>query len=220
MSKITLSKPVLLYLYGYPGAGKTHFARQFCERVNAAHVHSDRIRYELFEEPRFDSQENKIVEQITNYIGGEFMDASLSVVYDMNAATLAERRRLRDMARKENVQPVLIWFQVDADTAFNRSTKRDKRRADDKYSASLDRNTFKSIASRMRNPERTEDYIVISGKHTFDTQFSAVIRKLYEQGLVKQDEASKKIVKPGMVNLVPNLQAGRVNNSRRNIFIR
>ena len=55
-------------LYGFPGAGKTYFARQFCENVQAAHLQSDRIRSELFEEPRYDKRENEIVSQLMNYM--------------------------------------------------------------------------------------------------------------------------------------------------------
>lgn len=220
MSKLTLTKPSLILLYGYPGAGKTHFARQFCESIQAAHVQADRIRYELFEEPRFDDQENEVVSHLMAYMAEEFLNAGISVVYDMNAMRVAERRTLRDMARKAKAQPVLIWLQIDLESAFARAIKRDRRKADDKYAMPIDRTSFEAIASRMQNPGRAEDYIVISGKHTFGTQRSAVIKKLYDMGLLSAESASSQVVKPGLVNLVPKPDAGRVDPSRRNITIR
>jgi predicted kinase len=220
MGKLLLNKPTLIMLYGFPGAGKSYFARQLCDDISAAHVQGDRIRFELFEEPRFDQQENDIVNHLMEYMTEEFLNAGISVVYDMNAARLSQRRVLRDLARKVRAESSLIWFQIDTESAFDRSSKRDRRKADDKYAPALDRPTFDNLSSQMQNPAPTEDYIVISGKHTYTTQRSAVIKKLYDFGLINPDAATSKVVKPGLVNLIPNPLAGRVDNTRRNISIR
>lgn len=217
--KLNLAKPTLMLLYGFPGSGKTHFARQFTEHVNAAHVQGDRIRFELFEEPRYDRPENDIVAHLMNYMTEEFLHSGISVVYDMNASRMSERRAMRDMARKHKAQPVLVWFQIDTESAFARTQQRDRRKSDDKYASPLDRSTFENLASRMQNPNSTEDYIVVSGKHNFLTQRNAVTKKLYDMGLLTT-ELTTKVVKPGLVNLVPTPAAGRVDNSRRNIVIR
>jgi predicted kinase len=220
MSKLILNRPTLILLYGYPGAGKTYFARQLCQEISAAHVQGERIRYELFENPAFDRQENDVVNHLMEYMAEEFLSSGVSVVYDVNAARAGVRRSLRDMARKAKAQPLLVWFQIDPETAFARTIKRDKRKADDKYAASLDRNTFDSLSQGMQNPTPLEDFMVISGKHTYPTQRSAVFKKLYDVGLLSPDGANSKLVKPGLVNLVPNPAAGRVDQSRRNILIR
>lgn len=206
-------------LYGFPGAGKSYFARQFGEHVQAAHVQGDRIRSELFENPLYDKDENKVVTQLMDYMTHEFLQAGLSVVYDMNAMRLSQRHTLRELARKIHAQPLLIWLQIDTDSAYARVSKRDRRRSDDKYSAPIERSTFDDIVTHMQNPGMVEDYLVISGKHSFNTQASAIIKRLRELGLLTA-EANVKVVKPGLVNLVPNPTAGRVDMSRRNIVIR
>jgi predicted kinase len=218
MSKLYPSKPFLLMVYGYPGAGKTYFSRQFSENVQAAHMQADRIRGELFEAPRYDKQENEVVMQIMDYMTEEFLSAGLSVIYDVNATRTAQRHALRDLAFKYHVHPILVWFQMDAETAFGRNVKRDRRRADDKYAAHWDRTTFDSILSHMQNPTVSEDYTVISGKHLFNMQQSAVISKLRNNGVLTQEDASSRVIKPGLVNLVPT--QGRVDMTRRNISIR
>jgi predicted kinase len=224
MAKITPVKPLLVQLYGYPGAGKTYFARQFAEHVQAAHVQDDRIRYELFEQPRYDKQENDVITQLMDYMTGEFLSAGISVVYDTNAMRASQRMALRDMARKSHAQSLLIWLQIDAEGAYGRTTKRDRRRSDDKYAAAMERSNFDAIAGRMQNPMNTEDYIVVSGKHVFKTQMSAVVKRLHELNLISSDEALTQVVKPGMVNLIPhnggNSANGRVDMSRRNIMVR
>lgn len=207
-------------LYGFPGAGKTYFARQITEHLQVAHVHGDRIRGELFETPRYDKEENEVITQLMDYMTGEFLNAGLSVIYDVNAVRGNQRRILREMARKHHVQPVLVWLQIDADSAYARTQTRDRRRSDDKFAGPSDRGTFERLAGSMQNPQN-EDYIVISGKHTFGTQLSALMKRLRELGLVPaNNEVGAKVIKPGLVNLVPSQVAGRVDMTRRNIMIR
>jgi len=219
MQKVIPNKPLLILLYGYPGAGKTYFARQLVEQLQAAHVHGDRIRSELFDEPRYDREENEVIAHLMDYMTGEFLNAGMSVVYDTNAMRLTQRRALRDLARKSGAQPLLIWQQIDLESAYIRASKRDRRKADDKHSPAIDRATFDRIASGMQNPQN-EEYIVISGKHVFGTQISALVKRLQELGLVTLNDTSAKLVKPGLVNLIPKPIAGRVDMSRRNIVIR
>lgn len=220
MQKLPLNKPTLILLYGYPGAGKTYLARQLCEDLSAAHVHGDRIRSELFENPRFDKQEGEIISHLMEYMAEEFLRAGMSVIFDMNASRVTLRRELRELARKAGASTTVIWLQIDLESAFTRSMKRDRRKADDKFAGPIDRSTFDQQTSRMQNPTPTEDFMVISGKHSYQTQRNAVIKRLYEHGLINPDAVTSKMVKPGLVNLIPNPLAGRVDNSRRNIVIR
>lgn len=219
MNKTTLQKPLLIALYGYPGSGKTFVARQLTNIIQVAHVHADRIRAELFEEPRYDKQENIVVTQLMNYMSQEFLNAGVSVVYDVNAMRANQRFSLRELARKSEAEYLLVWIQIDADSAYVRTQNRDRRTMDDKYSAFHNEETFTEVLNSMQNPT-TEDYLVISGKHSFATQKSAIMNRLYQTGLIGGDGVQNSLAKPGLVNLVPNPQAGRVDLTRRNINIR
>lgn len=220
MAKKILNRPAFILLYGFPGAGKTFFSRQLCEELQLAHIQDDRIRHKLFEQPRYDKQENDIVQQLMTYMAEEFLRAGMSVIYDTNASRLSHRRIMRDFARHLKAQPILIWLQIDPETAYNRVASRDRRKTDDKYASPLDGNTFEHIIQGMQNPTNTEDYIVLSGKHTFATQKNMFMKKIYDLNLISPDTTSSKVVKPGLVNLVPSPQPGRVDQSRRNIIIR
>jgi predicted kinase len=220
MTKIVPSKPLLILVYGFPGAGKTFFARQLSEQFVAVHIHADRIRTELFEEPTYSKEETHVVNSIMQYMAGEFLNAGVSVVYDTNALRIAQRRMLRNLAVKSNAETILAWVQIDPESAFARASQRDRRKLDDKYSRPMDKAGFDTFASGMQNPQPTERYQVISGKHIFTTQKSAMLRHLLDRGLINLDSTAGQMTKPGMVNLIPNSAAGRVDMSRRNITIR
>ncbi len=220
MEKILPQSPVLVLLYGFPGSGKTYFSRQFSIEVQAAHLEEDRIRHELFEKPRFTQQENYALGRIMEYMAGEFLDAGISVVYDTNAMRVAQRRNLRDMARKHKSGVITVWFQVDPDTAYIRNAKRDRRKADDRFAAGYGPDSFRELASHMQHPELTEDFIVISGKHSFPSQLGGVIKKLADMHIVKHDAAARKMVKPELTNLIASHQPQKDEDGRHNIVLR
>jgi hypothetical protein len=78
---------------------------------------------------------------------------------------------------------------------------------------------FDRQISGMQNPQ-SEDYLVISGKHTFATQKSAIVSRLYQMGILVSNAVQTSVTKPGLINLIPNPSMGRVDLSRRNINIR
>ena len=217
MSKITTTKPLLIMMYGLPGAGKSHFASELAKTMNAAHVQADRIRYELFEKPRYDQQEDEIVSHLMEYMAEEFLNAGVNVIFDANSIRLVQRRALRDSARKHKAETLLIWLQIDQETAVQRIAHRDRRRNSDKYARPYTKTTFKQAVGAMQRP-KNEDFVVVSGKHTFNMQRTALVKKLYAMGVVNSDNVSANVAKPGLVNLVP--AAGRVDMQRRNVVIR
>ena len=218
MSKLVLNKPLLLVLYGLPGAGKTTFARQFCEAVQAVHIQADRIRAELFEKPRYDKAENQVVDHLVDYMMQEFLNAGVSVVYDAEVVRSGQRRVLREVARKAHAQYMLAWFQIDVESSFGRISKRDRRTIDSKYARDLNRTEYDAYIAAMQHPGKDEDFVVLSGKHSFAMQRSPLMKRLFELNMINAENVSSGVIKPGMVNLVPD--AGRVDMSRRNITIR
>lgn len=219
MNKVVLAKPTLICLYGYPGAGKTYVARNLIDSLQVAHVNADRIRAELFQTPRYDAQENAVVSHLMNYMTEELLSAGVSVIYDTNLLRLAQRRRLREMAARFKVSYLLIWIQIDPESALYRTQNRDRRTYIDKYAQPHTPASFNATVGAMQNPQ-SEEYLVISGKHNFTTQKSAIINRLYQMGLATSDQVQHNVAKPELINLVPNPLAGRVNFSRRNISIR
>lgn len=219
MTKVSLSKPALICFYGYPGSGKSYVARNLEDKLEISRVSADRIRHELFRRPRYDTQENAIVAHLMNYMTEEFLRTGVSVAYDINASRIGQRRKLRELARRHHAKYLLVWLQTDSENAFARTQRRDRRTQDDKYTEEQTKVSFDQQVSLMQNPQPDEDFLVISGKHTFVTQKNAILNRLYQLGLVDAGSVQTHVVKPELINLVPNPQAGRVDYSRRNISI-
>lgn len=221
MAKITSTKPVIILPYGYPGSGKTYFSSQLGEFINIAHLNSDKLRHELYEKPTYSRQENETVDKLMQYLAEEFLRAGASIVFDANLSRIGQRRQLQAIAKQHQAISFVAWFQIDIESAFLRIAKRDKRKTEDRQAVPHDRSSFDDYIKLMQNP-KNEEYVVLSGKHTFNTQKSAVIKKMYEMGLISAENATSQVIKPGLVNLVPTqqLRAGRVDEARRNIVIR
>ena len=220
MNKPTFAQPVIVYMYGLPGSGKSFVSRQLSEALGMAHISSDRLRYELFEEPLYDKTEHLVLTNLMNYMTELFIDAGSSVVYDLSTSRISDRKELRALAKRKGAKELMVWVQIDADTAYARSTNRDKRKIDDKYSKNLSKSQFENFMKGMQNPQQ-ENYVVVSGKHVFSSQKNTIIRKLIENGSLSIQESYSTIAKPEMINLVSRAQAqvGRVDYSRRNINI-
>ncbi|HEX5456733.1 MAG TPA: AAA family ATPase [Candidatus Saccharimonadales bacterium] len=222
-SKIEAKKPFILILYGYPGAGKSTFARQFAGEIhNTIHIHSDKIKAELgaiLQRKGADSP--YIYGPLTEYMVKEFLASGFNVILDVSLPKKTDRRAIKNIALMSHARLITVWAQIDADSAFDRLRKRDKRKINDKYSRAYTRSEFESIINNSQNPDG-EEYVVISGKHTFKTQKQAVFKKLEELKLISAGQAATKKIRPEMVNLIPQSLrgGGRGDIKRRDITIR
>jgi predicted kinase len=212
--------PIIIYFFGIPGSGKSYVAHQLSNLTGAAHISAERLRYELFETPQHDKSEHQLIGQLMNYMTEEFIKSGVSVIYDMSASRLTDRKAIRELAKKLHTKELVIWLQVDIDTAWARSKKRDRRKAEDKYASDLTPDLFKQYVRIMQNPNN-EDYLVVSGKHQFNSQKNAILRRLLDMNVLKIESLTPHIPKPELTNLVSRaqVQSGRVDYSRRNISV-
>ncbi len=178
MKHLQLTPPLLIITMGYPGAGKTFFARQFAELYGLARVSEDRIRYELFEEPLFNKDESEIISRVSESMLEEIMKTERTIVYEGSFLTLKERKRVYQLANKAEYRTLTVWLQTDVETSAQRAMNRDRRNIDSKYSFSIDKATFESLKNQLERPQENETAVVISGKHAFKSQCLTVLRKI------------------------------------------
>ena len=215
------NQPVFVFMYGLPGSGKTFVARQLCQLLGMAHINSEQLRQELFEKPIYDASEQRIVKHMMLFMAEQFLKTGTSVVLDISVNKVGERKVLREFARKLNVKDMLVWIQLDIDSAWARCEARDHRTYDDKYSEHFTKKMFESFIQGMQNPTE-EKALVLSGKHLFNSQRTSLLRRLYEMGVLNEGSIDQKIAKPELINLVSRAHTttGRADYSRRNVIIR
>ena len=190
--------PILYMTLGLPGAGKTYFAKQYAAKQGVPLIDVEWLRYDLFEDPRYDTSEDKVLANLTDYMAEQFLSAGLSVVVDGLNSTRVRRHDLRKMARKYKVAPLVIWVQTDTNTAFERAHNRDRRNPYDKYAREFGDDEFERESMRTKQPQH-EDYVVISGKHLFRNQMNAVLRRLAT--VVVSEKKPKSVSLGGRVDL-------------------
>lgn len=178
MKQLQLSPPLLIITMGYPGSGKTFFARQFAELYGIARVSEERVRFELLENPQFNDDEADIIGRITHYMIEQLMQTKQTIVCEGAFAKNKERRELQELAKTHGYRTLTVWLQTDIDTAFQRANKRDRRNLDSKYAFSLDRATFANLKDRLERPGEKEVAVVVSGKHAFKSQNLTVLKKI------------------------------------------
>lgn len=178
MKQLQLTPPLLIITMGYPGSGKTFFARQFAEQYSLARVSEDVIRFELFEKPLYNTDESEIIERIIQYMLSELYKTNQTIICDGLFLTKSERFDIMNLAKKQGYRTLTVWLQTDIQTSVLRSASRDRRNPDDKFSFNMDHSTFTDIKNRLQRPDDKEQSIVISGKHAFKSQSLSVLRRI------------------------------------------
>ena len=85
--------------------------------------------------------------------------------------TESERTAMRNLARKYGYEPALIWVQTDVATIRQRLKMQYK-------SLSKAKSAYDLAVTEMEAPTDVERPIILSGKHTFETQTRHVIAGL------------------------------------------
>lgn len=178
MKSLSLSRPLVFMVIGIPGSGKSFFARQFAETFSAPLVSMDYIRHTLVPESNYTSEEDEVIGELAEAQLSELLKTERSIVIDGGVNTVAGRQSVATLAKKRGYGLLTIWVQTDQGSAELRSTRRSKRRKGDNLNASMSQSAFAAYTKAFEAPARREDYVVISGKHTFATQVRVVLKKI------------------------------------------
>lgn len=154
------SKLRAVLVFGAPGSGKTTFAEKFAKKFNLAYYDLDEIRekYDFSEETIL-----AILEIITR--------SKQSIVIEGCLRTEKERTEARNVLREHGYKPALVWVQTDFATIKMRLKKRYRtlKKAKEVYDKAVE---------ELEAPADFERPIILSGKHTFETQTKHVLSGL------------------------------------------
>lgn len=154
------SKPRALLVFGAPCSGKTTFSEKFAKRFDLAYFNFDEIR-----------EEHRLTRKMTLLIIELLTRTGKTLVIEGGLGTEKERAEVRNVLRVSGYEPALIWIQTDIATIRLRMKMRYK-------SVSKARDVYDSVVEGMEAPSEIEKPIILSGKHTFETQTRHVLAGL------------------------------------------
>ena len=154
------SKSRALLVFGAPCSGKTTFAEKFAKKYKLAYYDLE----ELAEEHGFSHEEILV-------ILSQILKTKQTILIEGWLEKEQDRIVMRNLLREHGYEPALIWIQTDIATIRNRLKSRFK-------SVGRARDFYEAAVSEIEAPGENEHAIILSGKHTFETQAKHVVTGL------------------------------------------
>jgi predicted kinase len=102
-------RPILILLVGAPGTGKSRIARRLGAALNVQVVESDRIRKQLFAEPRYTGGEHAAVYGWCHTLVRSALVVGRSVIFDATNLEERVRRRIYAIADACDARLIILW---------------------------------------------------------------------------------------------------------------
>ena len=154
------TKPRAILVFGAPCSGKTTFCEKFSNRFKAPYYNLTSLR----EEAGFTEKQIHVVLEAISKTGQ-------NIVIEGGIDTESERKTVGKLLKSCGYNPALVWIQTDINTIKSRlkSKFRSPTKAKDEYDAKV---------GLMEAPTDYEKPIILSGKHTFNTQLAHVLSQI------------------------------------------
>jgi predicted kinase len=156
-----MSRPKLYIFIGYPGAGKTTVAKLIAEQTGAVHLWADHERHKMFPNPTHSHEESVQLYEYLNHRAAECLAAGEDVVFDTNFNYYEDRQKLREIARINNADEVVIWLNTPLEVARKRAVCVPE--LINGYMWEMTEEQFENIVSKLEPPRKNEKVIKIDG---------------------------------------------------------
>lgn len=154
------SKPRAILVFGAPCSGKTTFAEKFASKFDLAYYNFDEIR----EQYRLTRKNMLLIMELIGRTGK-------TIIVEGGLNTEKERAEMRNALRASGYEPSLVWVQTDIATIRMRMKVRYK-------SVAKAKEMYDVAVNTMEAPAEVEHPIILSGKHTFETQTKHILAGL------------------------------------------
>jgi predicted kinase len=181
-----MTNPLLIVFLGFPGSGKTYFAKHLAEELHAVILNSDALRVSMFGSPETiehirNSHPARLYDDVfgaMDYATRQTLRAGHTVIYDAQQTKRKNRRNIEKIAHESGAVPILVWIKTRKKTALLRGQEREASDDSHQYSAEKMEFLINRFDSVTDLPEPDEHTIEINGEQPFELQFASFKQQL------------------------------------------
>ena len=154
------TQPRALLVFGAPCSGKTTFCEKFAKKFNLAYFNLAALKEQY-------NLSHKLILMLVEQLA----KTNQTIIIEGELDTEKDREEIRQLFRLAGYKPYTIWIQTDVATIRLRLKMRHK-------SIIKAKEVYDSVVGKLEAPSELENPIILSGKHTFETQVKHILAGL------------------------------------------
>lgn len=174
MKPFEFNLPHLIIMIGIPGSGKSYFANNFAKTFNAPLVSYENIITHFNQSSNeYSKTLDEAVVKVMQELVIEISKTKRTIIFDSQLQTGPVVDNIVKIAKQIHYEPLFIWVQTDLETSrkrVNKKTSKTTQPANDFFDKLV--NKFNLVDRYKKN------LVVISGKHTYNSQLKIVLNYL------------------------------------------